>query len=63
MRARQEDPWKAFAAGLKEGDRLQGKVVRLQPFGAFVELRPGVDGLDPHLGDVRAAHRASRATC
>ena len=45
IRARQEDPWKAFAAGLKEGDRLQGKVVRLQPFGAFVELRPGVDGL------------------
>ena len=45
MRARQEDPWKAFAAGLKEGDRLHGKVVRLQPFGAFVELKPGVDGL------------------
>ena len=45
MRARQEDPWKAFAAGLKEGDRLHGKVMRLQPFGAFVELRPGVDGL------------------
>jgi len=45
MRARQEDPWKAFAAGLKEGDRLHGKGVRLQPFGAFVELRPGVDGL------------------
>ena len=44
MRARQEDPWKAFAAGLKEGDRLQGKVVRLQPFGAFVELRPGWTG-------------------
>lgn len=45
MRARQEDPWKAFAAGLKDGDRLHGKVVRLQPFGAFIELRPGVDGL------------------
>jgi small subunit ribosomal protein S1 len=45
MRARQEDPWKAFAAGIKDGDRLHGKVVRLQPFGAFVELRPGVDGL------------------
>ena len=25
--------------------RLQGKVARLQPFGAFVELFPGVDGL------------------
>ncbi|HEY1905114.1 MAG TPA: S1 RNA-binding domain-containing protein [Myxococcaceae bacterium] len=45
MRSRQEDPWKAFAAGLKEGDRLHGKVVRLQPFGAFIELKPGVDGL------------------
>src|SRR5262249_53747640 len=45
MRSRQEDPWKAFAAGLKEGDRLSGKVVRLQPVGAFVELTPGVGGL------------------
>ncbi len=45
MRARQEDPWKVAAAEIKEGDRLKGKVVRLQPFGAFVELRPGVDGL------------------
>jgi small subunit ribosomal protein S1 len=28
-----------------EGQRFQGKVVRLQPFGAFIELSPGVDGL------------------
>jgi small subunit ribosomal protein S1 len=28
-----------------EGQRFHGKVVRLQPFGAFVELTPGVDGL------------------
>jgi small subunit ribosomal protein S1 len=45
LRARQEDPWVAVLAELKEGDRTKGKVVRLQPFGAFVELRPGVDGL------------------
>src|SRR5262249_32313412 len=58
MRARQEDPWKTFAAGLKEGDRLSGKVVRLQPFGAFVELKPGVDGLIhiSALSDRRIAH-------
>ncbi len=58
MRARQEDPWKLAAAELKEGDRLQGKVVRLQPFGAFVELRPGVDGLIhiSALSDRRIAH-------
>jgi small subunit ribosomal protein S1 len=45
MRTRQEDPWEAAASAIHDGDRLTGKVVRLQPFGAFVELRPGVDGL------------------
>jgi len=58
MRARQEDPWKLAVAELKEGDRLQGKIVRLQPFGAFVELRPGVDGLIhvSALSDRRIGH-------
>lgn len=45
MRSRMEDPWKAALEEIKEGAKLGGKVVRLQPFGAFVELRPGVDGL------------------
>jgi small subunit ribosomal protein S1 len=45
MRSRMEDPWKAALEEIKEGAKLAGKVVRLQPFGAFVELRPGVDGL------------------
>ncbi len=45
MRARMEDPWKVALDEIKEGERLKGKIVRLQPFGAFVELRPGVDGL------------------
>ncbi len=58
MRARQEDPWEAAAAAIHDGDRLSGKVVRLQPFGAFVELRPGVDGLIhiSALSDRRIAH-------
>jgi len=58
MRSRQEDPWKAAAAELSEGQRLKGKVVRLQPFGAFVELRPGVDGLIhiSALSERRIAH-------
>ncbi len=58
MRSRQEDPFKAALATIKEGDRLQGKVVRLQAFGAFVELRPGVDGLVhiSALSDRRIAH-------
>ena len=58
MRARQEDPWEAAASSIHDGDRLTGKVVRLQPFGAFVELRPGVDGLIhiSALSDRRIAH-------
>ncbi|HZI03627.1 MAG TPA: S1 RNA-binding domain-containing protein, partial [Archangium sp.] len=58
LRALQQDPFKAALEEIKEGDRLQGKVVRLQPFGAFVELRPGVDGLVhiSALSDRRIAH-------
>lgn len=40
-----EDPWDAAAAKLSSGTILTGKVVRLAPFGAFVNLEPGVDGL------------------
>src|SRR5262249_45627026 len=43
MRALEQDPWDAHKPELTEGKKLQGKVVRLQPFGAFVELFPGVD--------------------
>jgi small subunit ribosomal protein S1 len=39
------DPWEDFLAGIKAGDTVHGKVVRLAPFGAFVELREGVEGL------------------
>jgi small subunit ribosomal protein S1 len=45
LRALEQDPWDAARPQLQEGARLQGKVARLQPFGAFVELFPGVDGL------------------
>jgi small subunit ribosomal protein S1 len=39
------DPWQAAAQKYSVGSRHTGKVVRLQPFGAFVELESGVDGL------------------
>ena len=56
MKSLMEDPWLAAASGLKAGDRVGGKVVRLQPFGAFVELSPGVDGLI-HISALGAARR------
>ena len=45
------DPWTAAAEQLKPGERIQGKVVRLADFGAFVEIAPGVDGLI-HLSEM-----------
>jgi small subunit ribosomal protein S1 len=39
------DPWTLAGERFHVGDRVQGKVSRLQDFGAFIELAPGVDGL------------------
>jgi small subunit ribosomal protein S1 len=39
------DPWLDEAARLQPGTRRRGRVARLETFGAFVELAPGVDGL------------------
>jgi small subunit ribosomal protein S1 len=44
-RALLEDPWASVAAKYAVGSKHTGKVVRIQPFGAFVELEPGIDGL------------------
>ena len=38
-------PWDALDANLKEGDHVQGKVVVVADYGAFVEVMPGVEGL------------------
>jgi small subunit ribosomal protein S1 len=45
------DPWQAVADKYAVGSRHTGKVVRLQPFGAFIELESGVDGL-VHTADL-----------
>jgi small subunit ribosomal protein S1 len=44
-RALVRDPWQDEAARLQPGARRSGRVVRIETFGAFVELTPGVDGL------------------
>ena len=40
-----EDPWSQAAQKYAQGTRHTGKVARLQPFGAFIELESGIDGL------------------
>ena len=39
------NPWLSAAEKYAVGSVVEGKVVRMVPFGAFVELEPGVDGL------------------
>src|SRR2546425_435342 len=38
-------PWKDVAAKYPVGTRVQGKVVSITNYGAFVELEPGIEGL------------------
>lgn len=40
-----DDPWNGVAAAFPQNAVVTGKVARLTDFGAFIELRPGVDGL------------------
>ena len=40
-----DDPWSQVAQKYAQGTKHTGKIVRLQPFGAFVELESGIDGL------------------
>lgn len=58
MRALMADPFSQALETIKDGQVLKGKVVRLQPFGAFVELAAGVDGLIhiSAMSDRRIAH-------
>lgn len=39
------DPFATAASEIKEGSDVNGRVVRITEFGAFVELSPGVDGM------------------
>lgn len=55
MKELQENPWSSIETRLPIGSSVQGKVVRLAEFGAFVELFPGIDGL-VHISQI-AAHR------
>ena len=39
------DPWTAVDERYQSGERVNGKVVSLTDYGAFIELEPGVEGL------------------
>jgi small subunit ribosomal protein S1 len=48
----QPDPWIAIAERHAPGSKLKGRVTRVTPFGAFVEVEPGIEGL-VHVSELR----------
>ncbi len=40
-----EDPWLSEVKHIKKGDEVEGKITRITPFGAFVQLSPSVEAL------------------
>jgi small subunit ribosomal protein S1 len=44
-RSLEKDPWRDAAARFPEGTEIKARITRLEPFGAFVELAPGLEGL------------------
>jgi small subunit ribosomal protein S1 len=56
LKALANDPWRDTTGALGEGSRVKGTITRLQTFGAFVEIAPGVEGLI-HISELGAGRR------
>jgi small subunit ribosomal protein S1 len=55
LKATQEDPWQVFARTHSIGQYAPGKVTKLVPFGAFVRVADGIEGL-VHISELSAKH-------
>jgi small subunit ribosomal protein S1 len=56
LKAMQPDPWKNIAEKYPVGSKLEGPIVRLTNFGAFLNIEPGIDGLI-HISNLGAGRR------
>ncbi|MFT4147421.1 MAG: 30S ribosomal protein S1 [Micrococcaceae bacterium] len=55
LKATQEDPWERFARTHALGQVVPGKVTKLVPFGAFVRVADGIEGLI-HISELAVRH-------
>ena len=55
LKATQQDPWQAFASNHRVGELVYGRVTKLVPFGAFVQVGDGIEGL-VHISEMSAHH-------
>jgi small subunit ribosomal protein S1 len=55
LKATQEDPWRQFARSHEVGEIIEGRVTKLVPFGAFVEVDDAIEGL-VHISELADRH-------
>ena len=55
LKATQQDPWQAFAAGHAVNQLVYGRVTKIVPFGAFVQVGDGIEGL-VHISEMSTHH-------
>lgn len=55
LKATQEDPWQTFARQHAIGQVVPGRVTKLVPFGAFVRVEDGIEGL-VHISELAQRH-------
>ncbi len=55
LKATQSDPWHEFASAHREGELVYGRVTKLVPFGAFVQVGDGIEGL-VHISEMASHH-------
>jgi len=55
LKATQEDPWRQFARKHQIQQIVPGKVTKLVPFGAFVRVEDGIEGL-VHISELAERH-------
>ena len=55
LKATQQDPWQEFATSHRVGELVYGRVTKLVPFGAFLQVGEGIEGL-VHISEMAAHH-------
>jgi small subunit ribosomal protein S1 len=59
-RSLEKDPWRDAASRFGEGAEVAGRVMRLESFGAFVEIAPGLEGL-LHISEIGGGKRLNHS--
>ena len=55
LKATQQDPWQEFASNHQVGELVYGRVTKLVPFGSFIQVGDGIEGL-VHISEMSAHH-------